>query len=88
MRSFIFCTSSPNIIRQIKSRRMRWEGHVAHMEEERKVHRVLVGKPEGKRPLERPRHSRWEDGIRMDPRAGGVQIGSSWLRIGACGGIL
>jgi hypothetical protein len=52
---------------EIKSRRMRWVGHVACMEEERKVYMVLVGKSEGKRPLERPRH-RWEDGIRMDLR--------------------
>jgi hypothetical protein len=58
--------SSPNIIRQIKSRRMR-VGHVACMGEKRNVYRVLMGKPEGKRPLERPRH-RWEDGIRMDLR--------------------
>jgi hypothetical protein len=58
--------SSPNI-RQIKSRRMRWAGHVARMGEERKVYKVLVGKPEGKRPLGRPRR-RWEDGIRMDLR--------------------
>jgi hypothetical protein len=57
--------SSPNIIRQIKSRRMRWAGHVAHMGENKNVYKVLMGKPEGKRPLERPRH-RWEDGIRMD----------------------
>jgi hypothetical protein len=57
--------SSPNIIKQIKSRGMRWAGHVARMGEERKVYRVSVGKPEGKRPLGRPR-SRWEDGIRMD----------------------
>jgi hypothetical protein len=48
--------SSPNIIRQIKSRRVRWMGHVALMREERKVYKVLVGKPEGKRPLERPKH--------------------------------
>ena len=47
--------SSPNIIRAIKSRRMRWAGHVACIEEKRGAHRVLVGKPEGKRPLERPR---------------------------------
>jgi hypothetical protein len=59
--------SSRNIIRQIKSRRMRWAGYVACMREERKVYGVLMGKPEGKRPLERPRH-RWEDGIRMDLR--------------------
>jgi hypothetical protein len=56
--------SSPNIIRQIKSRRMRWAGHVAHMGEERNVYKVLMGKPEGKRPLGRPRR-RWGDGIRM-----------------------
>jgi hypothetical protein len=43
--------SSPNIIRQIKSRRIRWAGHVARMEEERKAYKVLMGKPEGKRPL-------------------------------------
>jgi hypothetical protein len=59
--------SSPNIIRQIKSRRVRWAGHVARMGEDRKVYKVLVGKPEGKRPLERPRR-RWEDGIIMDLR--------------------
>jgi hypothetical protein len=56
----------------------------------RKVYKVLVGKPEGKRPLERPRH-RWEDGIRMYLReigCGGVQSGSSWLQIGASGGLL
>jgi hypothetical protein len=57
--------SSPNIVRVIKSRRMRWSGHVARMEEGRGVHKVLVGKAEGKRPLERPRH-RWEDNIKMD----------------------
>jgi hypothetical protein len=56
--------SSPNIIRKIKSRRMSWAGHVACMGEERNVYRVLIGKPEGKRPLGRPRHRR-EDGIRM-----------------------
>jgi hypothetical protein len=63
--------SSPDIIRQIKSRRMRWAGHVARMGEERKVHKVLVGKPEGKRPLGRPRR-RCEDGIRMDLASVGV----------------
>jgi hypothetical protein len=56
--------SSPYIIRQVKSRRMRWAGHVARMEEERKVYKVLVRKPEGRRPLGRPRR-RWED--RADP---------------------
>jgi hypothetical protein len=59
--------SSPDIIRQIKSRRMRWAGHVARMGEGRKVYRVLVGKPEGKRPLGRPRR-RWEEEIKMDLR--------------------
>jgi hypothetical protein len=62
--------SSPNIIRQIKSRRMRWAGHVAHMGEERYAYKVLVVKPEGKRPLERPRR-RWEDEIKLDLRETG-----------------
>ena len=57
--------SSPNIVRVIKSRRMRWAGHVARMGEKMGVYRVLVGKPEGKRPLGRPRR-RWMDNIRMD----------------------
>ena len=56
--------SSPNIVRVIKSRRMRWAGHVARMGEERGVYKVLVGKPEGRRPLGRPRR-RWGDNIRM-----------------------
>jgi hypothetical protein len=71
--------SSPDIIRQIKSRRMRWAGHVARMGEGRNVYRVLVGKPEGKRPFERPRR-RWEDGIKMDLREvgwGGVE----WIQL-------
>ena len=57
--------SSPNIVRVIKSREMRWAGHVARMGEEREVYRILVGKPEGKRPLGRHRR-RWVDNIRMD----------------------
>ena len=57
--------SSPSIVRVIKSSRMRWAGHVARMGEERGVYRVLVGKPEGKRPLWRSRR-RWVDNIRMD----------------------
>jgi len=57
--------SSPNIVKVIKSRRMRWAGHVARMGEERGVYRVFVGKPEGKRTLGRPRR-RWVDNIRMD----------------------
>jgi len=59
----LYC--SPNIVWVIKSRRMGWVGHVARMGEERGVYKVLVGKPEGKRPLGRPRH-RWVDNIRMD----------------------
>ena len=61
----LYC--SPNIVRVIKSRRMRWVGHVARMGEERGVYRVLVGKPAGRRPLGRPRR-RWVDNIRMDLR--------------------
>jgi hypothetical protein len=57
--------SSPSIIRIIKSRRMEWAGHVARMGEKRNVYRLLVGKPEVKRPLGRPR-CRWVDNIRMD----------------------
>ena len=59
----LYC--SPNIVRVIKSRRMRWAGHVACMGEERGVYRVLVGKLEGRRPLGRPRR-RWVDNIRTD----------------------
>jgi hypothetical protein len=82
--------SSPGIIRQIKLRRMRWAGHVARMGEGRNVYRVLVGKREGKRPLQGPRH-RWEDGIKMDLGKigwGGVWSGFTWLRIGIVGGLL
>jgi hypothetical protein len=57
--------TSPSIIRIIKSRRMRWAGHVARMGEKRNAYRVLMGKSEGKRPLGRPRR-RWVDNIRMD----------------------
>jgi hypothetical protein len=59
--------SFPDIVRQVKSMRMRWAGHVARMGEERKVYKVLVGKSDGKRLLGRPR-SRWEDGVRMNLR--------------------
>jgi hypothetical protein len=64
--------SSPDIIRQVKSRLMRWAGHVACMGKKTKFYKALVGNPEGKRPFGRPR-CRWEDGIRMDLRrlAGG-----------------
>jgi hypothetical protein len=72
--------SSPDIIRQVKSRRMRWARHVASMGEDRKVHKVLVGKPEGKRQLGRPRRM-WEDGIRMDLREIGLEGGVDWIRL-------
>jgi hypothetical protein len=64
--------SSPNIIRRIKSRRMRWAGHVANVGEERKVYKVLVRKPEGRRPDGRPRR-KWEDGIKMDLKETGFR---------------
>jgi hypothetical protein len=66
-----------NIVRVVKSRRMRWAGHVARMEEDRGVPRVLVGKPEGKRPLGSPRR-RWI----FRKLEGVVETGWSWLRIG------
>jgi hypothetical protein len=56
--------SSPSIIKIIKSRRMRWAGHVTRTGEKRNAYRILVGKPEGTRPLERPRH-RWVDNTKM-----------------------
>jgi hypothetical protein len=81
--------SSPDIIRVIKSRRLRWAGHVARKGERRDAYRVLVGKPEGRRPLERPRR-RWEDNIKIDLREveWGTQTGSVWVRIGTGGGLL
>ena len=70
--------SLPNIVRMVKLRRMKWVGHVACMGEGRGVHRVLVGKPEGKRPLGRPRR-RWEDNIKMDLQ----EVGGSgdWMEL-------
>ena len=78
--------SSPVIVRVIQSGTMRWAGHVARMGEKRGVYRVLNGKPEGKRPLRRPR--RWEDNIKMDLQEVGCGLwaGSSWLRIGTVAG--
>ena len=63
--------SSFNIIRNLKSRQLRWAGHVACMEESRNAYTVLVGRPEGKRSLGRPRCT-WEDNIKMDLRGGGL----------------
>ena len=82
----LYC--SPNIVRGDELR-MRWAGHVARMWEWRGVYRVLVGEPEGKRPLRRPRR-RWEDNIKMDLQEVGCEVwtGSSWLRIGTAGGHL
>jgi hypothetical protein len=71
--------SSPNIVSVIKSKRMRWAGHVACMGEGRGVYRVLVGRPKGKRPLGRPRH-RWEDNIKMDLREIGIN-GANWIQL-------
>jgi hypothetical protein len=71
--------SSPNIVRVIKSRRMRWARHVARMGEGRGVYRVLVGRPEGKRPLGRSRH-RWEDNVKMDLREIGID-GANWIQL-------
>ena len=73
----LYC--SPIIVRVIKSRRMRWAGHVARMEEGRGVHKVLVGKSEGKSPLGRPRR-RWEDNIKMDLEEVGRGCGD-WMEL-------
>jgi hypothetical protein len=71
--------SSTNIIRVIKSRRLRWAGHVACMRERRGAYRALMGKPEGRRPLGRPRR-RWEDNIKMDLREVGCG-GADWINL-------
>jgi hypothetical protein len=69
--------SSSSIVRVIKERRMRWEGPVARKEEERGAYNVLVGGPEGRRPLGRPRR-RWEDNIKMDLREIGFGDRERW----------
>jgi hypothetical protein len=69
--------SSPNIIRVIKSRRMRWAGHRARMGEGRGAYRIVVGRPEGRRPLGRPR-CRWEDNIKIDLKEVGRE-GLDWI---------
>jgi hypothetical protein len=71
--------SSLNIVRVIKSRRMRWAGHVACMGEGKDVYRVLVGRPEGKRILGRPRH-KWEDNIKMDLREIWIDE-ANWIQV-------
>jgi hypothetical protein len=71
--------SSPNIVRVIKSRRLRWTGHLARVGEGRGVYRVLVGRPESKRPLGRPR-LRWEDKIKLDLRETGTD-GANWIQL-------
>jgi hypothetical protein len=81
--------SSPSIIRMMKSRRMRWTMYAAHMGEKRNAYEILLGKPEGKRPLGRPRR-RWMGNIGMDLGEvdGMVWIGLIWLRMGTSGGFL
>jgi hypothetical protein len=71
--------ASLNIVRVIKSRRMRWAGHVARMGEGRGVYKILVGRPEGKRPLGRPRR-RWEDNIKMEVREIGIDE-ANWIQL-------
>ena len=68
---------SPNIVRVIKSRRLRWAGHVARMEEGRSAFKILTGKPTGKRPFGGPRR-RWEDNIRMELEEIGINAGN-WV---------
>jgi hypothetical protein len=70
---------SPNIVRVIKSRRMRWAGHVARMGEKRGAYTILVGRPEGRRPLGRPRR-RWEDNIKTDLQEVGW-VGMNWIEL-------
>jgi hypothetical protein len=81
--------SSPGIVRVIKARRMRWVGHVARVGEVRGAYNILVGRPEGRRPLGRPRR-RLENNIKIDLRKYGLGmwIGLIWLRIGIRGGLL
>jgi hypothetical protein len=71
--------SSPNIVRVVKSKRMMWAGHVARMGDGGGVYGVLIGRPEGERPLRRRRH-KWEDNIKMDLRELGID-GVNWIRL-------
>jgi hypothetical protein len=75
----LYSLYSPNIVRVIKSRRIRWAGRVARMGEGRGVYRVFVGRPEGKRPLGR-RRRRWESNIKMDFREIGID-GANWIQL-------
>jgi len=79
MRSFSYLYYSPNIVRILKSRRIRWAGYVARVGERRGVYRILVGKSEGKRPLGRPR-LRWEDNIKVDVQVVGRE-GMDWIEL-------
>ena len=79
----------PSVLWVIKSRRMRWAGHVARIRERRGVYRVLMGRPEGKKPLGRPRH-KWQGNIKMDLQEVRCRTwaGLIWLKIGTGGGLL
>ena len=76
---------TPNIVRLIKSRRLRWAGHVARMEEGRSAYKILTGKPTGKRPLGRPRHRGAILELTLKRYVSMLGIGLIWLRIGIIG---
>ena len=82
----MICTPH-QVIRVIKSRRMTWAGHLARMRARRDAYRILVGRPEGRRPLGSPRR-RWEDNIEVYLQEVGAWTGLIWLRIGTGGGLL
>ena len=77
MRNIIVCTCSLNIVRVIKSRRLRWTCHVTRIGEDKSTFKILTGTPAGKRPLGRPRR-RWEDNIRMDIKEIGINT-RNWV---------
>jgi hypothetical protein len=85
----LYCLRITDIIRMIKSKRMRWAGHIARVEEKKNAYRILVGKPEEKRPLGRPGR-RWIDNIKMNLKDTGwvVWTGLMWLMIGTSEGLL
>jgi hypothetical protein len=84
--------SSPIITKMIRSKRMRWDGHVTQSGEKRAAYKLLVGNPEGKRPLRRQRCRGVDNNIKLDLQqrrwSGVVWCGLAWLRIGASGGLL